>query len=107
MAVKKGDWIDEAKNHEGESCAVLIEVLEGGAGLEKVICCGYELTDQDVVSDPKATGRAQGKAAPFIIDESKNNPNSCGLKIRVVDGGAGFDKVYCCGNELTPERDAV
>jgi len=48
MAFKKGDIIDEKKNHP-DSCGLKIKILNGGAGLQKIICCGNELTEEDIV----------------------------------------------------------
>ena len=48
MALKKGDLIDERKRHP-ESCGLIVKVMGGGEGFEKIICCDHELTDQDVV----------------------------------------------------------
>jgi len=48
MPLKKGDIIDERKHHP-ESCGLMIKVMAGGEGFEKVVCCGGELTEDDVV----------------------------------------------------------
>ncbi len=109
MAIQKGDIIDEAKNHE-ESCRVAVKVLDGGAGFSSVNCCGLELTDADKTDSlDSSIDRFAGDKAKtgVIIDESKNFPNACGLKVEIVGGGKGFSSVSCCGNELTIEKDAV
>lgn len=102
MAVKKGDIIDEHKRFP-ESCGLVIKVMGGGEGFEKVLCCDHELTEEDVVEDlGKRKGRKIGKLAPSVIlDEKKLFPNSCGLRVMVMDGGAGFKGIRCCGNTIT------
>ena len=47
MGVKPGDIIDEKKNYE-QSCGFVATVTEGGAGFEKVLCCGYDLDERDL-----------------------------------------------------------
>ncbi len=109
MAVQKGDVLDEAKKSQ-ETCRVAIRVLEGGAGFEKLNCCGVEVTETEKVdSFDESTERSPGESAKpgVIIDESKNNPNACGLKVEILGGGGGFQSISCCGNELTIEKDAV
>ena len=56
---------------------------------EKVICCGHELTEEDVVSSiGSGRGRKKGKLlVGMTIDEKKNHPDSCGF--RVMDHGWG------------------
>lgn len=102
MGIKKGDIIDEHKRFP-ESCGLVIKVMGGGEGFEKVLCCDHELTDGDVVDDlGKRKGRVTGKLAPSVIlDEKKLFPNSCGLRVMVMDGGAGFKEIRCCGNSIT------
>jgi len=41
-----------------------------------------------------------------ILDERKRFPDSCGLVIKFAGGGEGFQKIFCCGHELT-EEDVV
>ena len=109
MAIQKGDVIDESKKSL-ESCRLAIKVLEGGGGFDRVNCCGLELTESDKVDTADhAVERYAGETAKpgIIIDESKNHPNSCGLKVEIVGGGGGFKSITCCGNELTIEQDAV
>ena len=109
MGVQKGDIIDESKKSL-DSCRLAIKVIEGGAGFTKVECCGLELTEADKVeSADDSVERYAGESAKpgVIIDESKNHPNSCGLKVEVLGGGGGFKSITCCGNELTIEQDAV
>ena len=117
MAIQKGDVIDESKKSL-ESCRLAIKVLEGGGGFDRVNCCGLELTESDKVGTAdnaevgtadNAVERYAGETAKpgIIIDESKNHPNSCGLKVEIVGGGGGFKSIVCCGNELTVDQDAV
>ena len=109
MAIQQGDMIDESKKSM-ESCRLAVKVLEGGAGFAKVNCCGLELTEADKVDSlDNSVERYAGESArpSVIIDETKNYPNSCGLKVEIVGGGGGFKSITCCGNELTIEQDAV
>lgn len=108
MAIQKGDIIDESRK-SAETCRLAVKVLEGGAGFSKVDCCGLELTEADKVDSlDSSVERYAGESAKpgVIIDESKNHPNSCGLKVEIV-GGGGFKSITCCGNELTIASDAV
>ena len=91
MGVKKGDLIDERKQHP-DSCGLLVKVMAGGEGFEKIICCDHELTEADVVPEMSSSkGRKRGQLAPAIVlDEKKLYPDSCGLRVMIMDGGAGF-----------------
>lgn len=102
MAVKKGDLIDEHKRHPG-SCGLTIKVMGGGAGFEKVVCCDHELTEEDVVTElGSSLGRKKGHLPiSVILDEKKLYPDSCGLRVMIIDGGAGFKEIRCCGHSLT------
>lgn len=104
MALKVGDILDEAKN-----CGMAVKILSGGAGFNKLLCCGGEVTEKNKVSRyDSALGRHEGKIVKrgAIIDERKNHPNSCGLRVEVLGGGAGFKELVCCGNVLT-EKDVI
>jgi len=48
------------------------------------------------------TGRKRG-ALPIavVIDEKLLYPDSCGLRVMIMDGGAGFKEIRCCGHSLT------
>ncbi|HEV8539707.1 MAG TPA: hypothetical protein VGQ60_00965 [Nitrospiraceae bacterium] len=102
MALKKGDFIDERKRHP-ESCGLVVKIMGGGEGFEKIVCCGHELTEADVVAQPGSPlGRKKGELPiAVIIDEKKLYPDSCGLRVMIVDGGAGFREIVCCGHSLT------
>lgn len=103
MTVKKGDIIDERKRHP-DSCGLVVKIMGGGEGFEKIICCGHELTAEDVVPQlGSPAGRKRGEMLPLavILDEKKFHPNSCGLRVMVMDGGAGFQEIVCCGHSLT------
>ena len=106
MGVESGDVLDESKRYD-ESCRLVVEVLEGGAGFSKISCCGNEMTAEDIVEAAADVDRADLEEKEIIIDESKNNPESCGLKVKVKGGGAGLQSISCCGNELTIDKDAV
>jgi len=102
MGLKKGDIIDEHKRHL-DGCGLVLKVMGGGEGFEKVICCGHELTEEDVVSSlGSSRGRKKGKLlVGMTIDEKKTNPDSCGLRVMIMDGGAGFKEIVCCGHSVT------
>lgn len=102
MGLKKGDLLDEHKRHP-DSCGLVVKVMGGGAGFEKVVCCDNELTEEDLVQDIESrAGRKKGTVAPsLIIDERKLYPDSCGLRVMIIDGGAGFKEIRCCGHSLT------
>jgi len=102
VALKKGDLIDERKRHP-DSCGLVVKVMGGGEGFEKIICCGHELTEADVVSVIGGSkGRKRGQLpAAVVLDEKKLYPDSCGLRVMIMDGGAGFKEIRCCGHSLT------
>jgi hypothetical protein len=102
MAVKKGDIIDERKRHP-DSCGLVVKVMGGGEGFEKIVCCGHELTEADTVTEVAASlGRKRGVLGPaLILDEKKLYPDSCGLRVMIFDGGAGFKEIRCCGHALS------
>jgi hypothetical protein len=37
----------------------------------------------------------------MILDEKKLYPNSCALRVMIMEGGAGFQGIICCGHSLT------
>lgn len=102
MGLKKGDVIDEFKRHP-DGCGLVVKVMSGGDGFTKIVCCGHELTEEDVVPAPlKKHGRKMGqKGVGFIIDEKKSSPTGCGLRLMVMDGGHGLQHMECCGRSLT------
>jgi len=102
VALKKGDLIDEQKRYP-HSCGLIVKVMGGGEGFEKIVCCDHELTDEDVVSDINSRSRRiKGQLpAAVILDEKKLYPDSCGLRVMIMDGGAGFKEIRCCGHSLT------
>ncbi len=109
MPVAKDDVIDEAKK-SAKSCGLVIKVLEGGAGFSKIDCCGLEISENEKTGSPDASiDRYAGEKVKrgLIIDENKNYPGTCGLKVEVVEGGNGFKSITCCGNELTAEKDSI
>jgi len=102
VPLKKGDLIDERKRHP-DSCGLVVKVMAGGAGFEKVICCDNELTDEDVVPEIRQSGGRKKGILPLavVLDEKKLYPDSCGLRVMIMDGGAGFKEIRCCGHSLT------
>jgi hypothetical protein len=109
MSIRKGDVIDEA-GKSLDSCRLAVKVLEGGGGFVSLNCCGLTLTEADkTVEVDQTVERYAGETAKpgVVIDESKNYPNACGLRVEIVGGGGGLKSISCCGNELTVEADAV
>ena len=102
MALKKGDILDEFKRHP-HACGLIVKVMGGGEGFEKIVCCGHDLTEDDLVSDvATGRGRKKGNLPPAVVlDERKLYPDSCGLRVMIMDGGAGFTEIRCCGHSLT------
>ncbi len=102
MPLKKGDILDEKKRYP-ESCGLMVKVMSGGAGFEKLICCDHDLTDKDIVPQVGSTlGRKRGTMpVGMILDENKLYPDSCGLRVMILEGGAGFREIICCGHSLT------
>jgi len=102
VALRKGDFIDERKRHP-QSCGLLIKVMGGGEGFEKIVCCDHELTEDDIVAEIGHQGGRKRGALPsaVILDEKKLYPDSCGLRVMIMDGGAGFREIRCCGHSLT------
>ena len=101
MAIKKGDIIDEHQRFP-DSCGLVLKVTNGGEGFEKVICCGHELTEEDVVpAYRQERGRKRGSLlVGMTLDEKKVRPDSCGLRMMIMDGGAGFQEIRCCGHSI-------
>jgi hypothetical protein len=102
MGIKKGDLIDEHKRHP-DSCGLVVKVMGGGEGFERILCCDHELTAADVVSAMGSSkGRKRGQLpAAIVLDEKTFYPDSCGLRVMIMDGGAGFKEILCCGHSLT------
>ncbi len=101
MALKKGDIIDEHKRYP-DSCGLVLKVMSGGEGFEKIVCCGHELTEEDVApSFNQGRGRRKGGLlAGMTIDEKKVATDGCGLRLMIMDGGEGFQEVMCCGHSI-------
>jgi len=102
VPLKKGDILDEHKRHP-HSCGLVVKVMGGGEGFEKLVCCDHDLTEQDLVDDiGSPAGRKKGLLPPAVVlDEKKLFPDSCGLRVMIMDGGAGFKEIRCCGHSLT------
>jgi hypothetical protein len=102
VALKKGDILDEFKRHP-QACGLVVKVMGGGEGFEKIVCCGHALTEEDLVPDVATVGgRKKGNLPPAVVlDEKKLHPDSCGLRVIIIDGGAGFTEIRCCGHSLT------
>ena len=101
MALKKGDIIDEHKRHP-DSCGLVLKVMGGGEGFEKIMCCGHALTEEDVVSSfNQGRGRRKGQLlAGMTIEEKKVAIDSCGLRLMIMAGGEGFQEILCCGHSI-------
>ena len=101
MPLKKGDIIDEHHRFP-DSCGLVLKVMNGGEGFEKILCCGNELTEEDVVPAYKpGRGRKKGSLlAGMTIDEKKITAHSCGLRLMIMGGGEGFQEVICCGHSI-------
>jgi hypothetical protein len=65
MALKKGDIIDEHKRHP-DSCGLVLKVMNGGEGFEKIRCCGNELTEEDVVECPLMKKKSRQIPAAYV-----------------------------------------
>lgn len=102
MALKKGDLLDERKRFP-DSCGLVVKIMGGGEGFSAVRCCGHELTEADIVPDIlPSKGRKKGKLPPaLMLEEKRQFPDSCGLRVLIIDGGAGFEGVQCCGHTIT------
>ncbi|MGH6804729.1 MAG: hypothetical protein ACREC3_15395 [Methyloceanibacter sp.] len=102
MALKKGEVLDEFKRHP-HACGLVVKVMGGGEGFEKIVCCGHDLTEDDLVPDVVTRrGRKKGSLPPAVVlDERKLYLDSCGLRVMIIDGGAGFTEIRCCGHSLT------
>ena len=102
MGLKKGDIIDEYKRFP-DSCGLIVKVMGGGEGFQRIVCCGHELTVEDIVPEriKKGGRKVSYKGVGFIIDEKKSHPNSCGVRLMIVDGGHGLQHMDCCGHALT------
>jgi hypothetical protein len=61
------------------------------------------LTEADVVAEMiPSQGRKRGTLpSAVILDEKKLYPGSCGLRVMIMDGGAGFKEIRCCGHSLS------
>ena len=102
MALKKGDFIDEHTRHP-HACGLVVKVMGGGEGFEKIVCCEHDLTEEDIVAEMGSpAGRKRGSLpSAVVLDEKKLYPDSCGLRVMIMDGGAGFREIICCGHSLT------
>lgn len=102
MAIKKGDILIERKRVP-DSCGLVVKFAGGGAGFRKIFSCGHELTEEDVVSDIiPSRGRKKGPLLPgAMLEEKRQFPGSCGLRVIVIDRGAGLQGIDCCGHTIT------
>lgn len=102
MGLKKGDILDERKRYP-DSCGLVIKLTGGGDGFQKIRCCGHELTEDDLVPDVLSSrGRKKGALLPgAMLEEKRQFADSCGLRVMVLDGGAGFEGIECCGHTIT------
>lgn len=81
----------------------MVKFTGGGEGFRKIVCCGHELTEQDLVPEIlPSRGRKKGKLLPgAMLEEKRQFPDSCGLRLMVLDGGAGLQGIDCCGHTIT------
>ena len=102
MGIKKGDIIDEFKRYP-DSCGLVVKVMGGGEGFEQIRCCDHALTEEDLVPQVGSPRRRKKGELPLgvVLDEKKLYPDSCGLRVMIMDGGAGFREIICCGHSLT------
>jgi hypothetical protein len=102
MGVKKGDILDERKRYP-DSCGLVVKLTGGGAGFQRIRCCGHDLTEADLVPDVlESRGRKKGALMPgAMLEEKRQFADSCGLRVMVLDGGAGFEGIDCCGHTIT------
>ena len=102
MAIKNGDILDERKRFP-ESCGLVVKCAGGGEGFQKIRCCGHELTEEDLVPDIiPSRGRKKGPLLPgAMLEEKRQFADSCGLRVMVIDGGAGLQGIDCCGHTIT------
>lgn len=102
MAIKKGDILDERKRFP-DSCGLVVKFAGGGEGFQKIRCCGHELTEEDLVPDIiQSRGRKKGTLLPgAMLEEKRQFSDSCGLRVMVIDGGAGLQGIDCCGHTIT------
>ena len=102
MAIKKGDILDERKRFP-DSCGLVVKCTGGGEGFKKIFCCGHELTEEDLVPEIMSSrGRKRGGLLPgAMLEEKRQFPDSCGLRLMVMDGGAGLQGIDCCGHLIT------
>ena len=84
-------------------------IAETGAGYILMHMQGTPQTMQqqpvyaDVVPEVSSSfGRKRGTLGPaLVLDEKKLYPDSCGLRVMIMDGGAGFKEIRCCGHSLS------
>lgn len=102
MAIKKGDILDERKRFP-DSCGLVVKCAGGGEGFQKIFCCGHELTEEDLVPEIMSSrGRKRGTLLPgAMLEEKRQFADSCGLRLMVMDGGAGLQGIDCCGHLIT------
>ncbi len=102
MAIKKGDILDERKRFP-DSCGLVVKCTGGGDGFQKIFCCGHELTEEDLVPEIiSSRGRKRGALLPgAMLEERRQFADSCGLRLMVMDGGAGLQGIDCCGHLIT------
>ena len=76
MPLKKGDILDEKKRYPRKLSGLMVKVMSGGAGFEKLICCDHDLTDEDIVPQVGSTlGRKRGTMpVGMILDETNSTP---------------------------------
>ena len=80
MGVKKGDVIDERKRHP-DSCGLVVKVMGGGEGFEKIICCDHELTELDVLpAMVSSKGRKRGQLATGMEEQALKKSGAAAIR---------------------------
>ena len=108
MALKKGDILDERKRFP-DSCGLVVKIMGGGEGFAKVVCCGHELTEDDLVTEIAEASRidAQLSRTPFepidlgrlIGRAARNQPvRETGPNVKVSYAGPGRGHIFVMGD---------
>ena len=90
MAIKKGDILDERKRFP-HSCGLVVKCTGGGEGFKKIFCCGHGADRRgSCAGDHVVEGPETEPAAGAMLESRRQFPDSCGLRLMVMDGGPGL-----------------